>query len=47
MTTYSPDVVVVLELCCAYSGNFPVLAGPQMDPAKSLKKVLKPEFLGK
>jgi len=31
----------------AHSGNFPVLAGPQMDPAKSLKKVLKPEFLGK
>ena len=28
-------------------GNFPVLAGPQMDPTKSLKKVLKPEFLGK
>ena len=29
------------------TGNFPVLAGTQMDPAKSLKKVLKPEFLGK
>ena len=31
----------------ARTGNFPVLAGPQMDPAKSLKKVLKLEFLGK